>query len=284
MPSTPTSALLVPWTALDDQSMADYNAGRPAGTSAPAPAPAPQQPAGFAMNTAGRDMMAEMAAAGYRQNVLQYTPPKQPQPAASPSALRVAKQLSARALQAAQAGGSPGRATSAPVAGKVASASPQPALTGGAGPGPAPDRLDIVTSAYKRAMFNAEDRGVVAGDADLTYWSVNRWGRPGVTLAAAAAAAASSPDGAKRASSAKHYQGPGAPLPLPSEEVFGSLNDLENLMRATLAALSSFNEDEKLVLLRQFRYVSRSLFFLWKVLEELSTLLRLLLLLQSPCC
>ena len=56
----------------------------------------------------------------------------------------------------------------------------------------------------------------------------------------------------------KYYQTPGAPIPQPDAQVFHSLNDLETLMKATLGALANFNEDEKMILLRQFRKESET--------------------------
>ncbi|PNH12713.1 Lipoxygenase y domain-containing protein 1 [Tetrabaena socialis] len=51
----------------------------------------------------------------------------------------------------------------------------------------------------------------------------------------------------------KHYQQPTVSMVKPDAAVFGTLNELENLMRATLGALANFNEDEKMILTKQFR-------------------------------
>ncbi|GLC44364.1 hypothetical protein PLESTF_000049800 [Pleodorina starrii] len=82
---------------------------------------------------------------------------------------------------------------------------------------------------------------------DDAYWSNNRWGPPGRAQAVPA------PNTAEAKKARKHYQQPTMPIVKPDAEVFASLNELENLMRATLAALANFNEDERMLLTKQFR-------------------------------
>ncbi|GFR41097.1 hypothetical protein Agub_g1741 [Astrephomene gubernaculifera] len=87
-------------------------------------------------------------------------------------------------------------------------------------------------------------QGEVPDDA---YWSSNRWGPPG-------RAVVSQPPNTLEAKKAKkHYQQPTAPITKPDSSVFATLNDLEVLMRATLGALANFNEDERMLLTKQFR-------------------------------
>uniref|UniRef100_A0A383W527 PLAT domain-containing protein n=1 Tax=Tetradesmus obliquus TaxID=3088 RepID=A0A383W527_TETOB len=75
--------------------------------------------------------------------------------------------------------------------------------------------------------------GRAAGKPYMTYWSVDKWGMPASQLSS----------GGRQ---------PGS-LQEPSAEVLDGLNDLEQRMRATLGALASFNEDERMLLLRQCR-------------------------------
>ncbi|KXZ56858.1 hypothetical protein GPECTOR_1g774 [Gonium pectorale] len=79
------------------------------------------------------------------------------------------------------------------------------------------------------------------------YWSSNRWGPPG------RAEETAPPKTVEAKKARKHYQLPTAPIAKPSATVFASLHELETLMRATLGALANFNEDERMLLTKQFR-------------------------------
>eukprot|EP00882_Tetradesmus_deserticola_P023728 GHRQ01025838.1.p4 GENE.GHRQ01025838.1~~GHRQ01025838.1.p4 ORF type:complete len:129 (+),score=33.52 GHRQ01025838.1:369-755(+) len=72
--------------------------------------------------------------------------------------------------------------------------------------------------------------GRAAGKPSMTYWSVGKWGMPSNQLSSVGRQSGS--------------------LQEPSAEVLDGLNDLEQRMRATLGALASFNEDERMLLLR----------------------------------
>ncbi|KAG2499991.1 hypothetical protein HYH03_002273 [Edaphochlamys debaryana] len=85
------------------------------------------------------------------------------------------------------------------------------------------------------------------GQPEDAYWSDNRWGPPG------RAVTQPPPNTAEAKRARKFYQTPNAPLVKPDASVFASLNELENLMRATLGALANFNEDERMLLTKQFR-------------------------------
>ena len=52
----------------------------------------------------------------------------------------------------------------------------------------------------------------------------------------------------------KHYQRHRVPWPAPTPSVLAELSELEDRMRCTLAALASFNETERMVLLKQFHF------------------------------
>ncbi|GIL99608.1 hypothetical protein Vretimale_4736, partial [Volvox reticuliferus] len=93
----------------------------------------------------------------------------------------------------------------------------------------------------KRTIFQ---QGEAGNDA---YWSNNRWGPQG------RAQAVPLPNTLEAKKARKHYQQPTMPIVKPDAEVFASLNELENLMRVTLAALANFNEDERMLLTKQFR-------------------------------
>ncbi|MEW5309958.1 MAG: hypothetical protein WDW38_001797 [Sanguina aurantia] len=84
--------------------------------------------------------------------------------------------------------------------------------------------------------------------ADQAYWTNNRWGPVGKTQQTPGAVLSPA---AKRAK--QHYQPPQAPLTQPAPEVFATLNGLETLMRASLGALANFNEDERMIVTKQFR-------------------------------
>ncbi|KAF5837534.1 hypothetical protein DUNSADRAFT_4227 [Dunaliella salina] len=90
-----------------------------------------------------------------------------------------------------------------------------------------------------------------------TYWTTNRWGAPAIPNRSlgpnvvADAALAGIPQQKRKK---KHYQRYGsAQIKDQDSVVYSTLNDLETLMRAALGALASFNEDERMILTRQFR-------------------------------
>ena len=56
------------------------------------------------------------------------------------------------------------------------------------------------------------------------------------------------------AKSSKHFQRHRVPWPAPSPDMLANLAALEHKMQATLSAVATFNETERMVLLKQFKF------------------------------